>query len=140
MECAGLPALPRREISRAQGNYLQDRWTILPCARFEKRRQAAALHTLRESAYRTLNSLACVHKPWCISLRKLRYAKASLNLLANLEHEFRIFRHPIWLGSADGQHELDLSVSWRKGIRNCGAMAGGAADGFARSAAHRLRQ
>src|SRR5271165_3754258 len=40
-------------------------------------------------------------------------AKTKKKLLANLEHEFRVPRHPVWLGTSDGQHERHLRVPGR---------------------------
>jgi len=38
----------------------------------------------------------------------LTNGKTKTEFLANLEHEFRVYGHTVWLGPADGQHEFDL--------------------------------
>ena len=38
------------------------------------------------------------------------HAKTTAELLANLEHEFRLLGNPIWLGAADGEHEFDIQL------------------------------
>src|SRR5450432_1023973 len=42
------------------------------------------------------------------------YAKAAIKFLADLEHELRFPRHPVWLGLADGQYERHLWLSGRE--------------------------
>src|ERR1700735_5030528 len=38
------------------------------------------------------------------------HAKTAPELLADLEHELRLFGHPVRLGPADGQHEFHLHL------------------------------
>src|SRR6185503_7379577 len=38
------------------------------------------------------------------------YAETTLELLADLEHEFRVPRHSVWLGFTAREHEPDLQV------------------------------
>ena len=47
-------------------------------------------------------------------IERSSHAKTALKLLANLEHEFRIFWHSIRLGVANGQYERHLPVSRRQ--------------------------
>src|SRR6185369_15073392 len=48
-------------------------------------------------------------------IRNIFYAETTLELLADLEHEFRISRHSVWLGFAARKHEPDLQVPARRG-------------------------
>ena len=66
--------------------------------------------------------------------------QARAQLLADLEHEFRLSGHPVWLGPADGQHERHLRVPGRACRPDSDSVAGRAADRAADSAAHRPRQ
>src|ERR1035437_2185570 len=68
------------------------------------------------------------------------HAKTTTKLLADLEHEFWLLRHPVRVGSADAQHERHLPIPGREGIRTGRAVAGRATDRVAGTAHHRLRQ
>ena len=51
-------------------------------------------------------------------------------VLADLEHELRLSRHPVRLGAADGQHERHLRVPGRARRSDSDSVAGGPADGL----------
>src|SRR5271169_6573596 len=68
------------------------------------------------------------------------YGQATTNLLANLEHELRFPRHPVWLGIADGEHERHLRIPGRAGRSDSDFVAGRAAHRIDRAADHRPRQ
>ena len=40
--------------------------------------------------------------------RSSNNGKAHTWILGNLEHELRLYGHPIWMGPSNGQHESDL--------------------------------
>src|SRR5215207_7607463 len=64
--------------------------------------------------------------------------EAPLELLADLEHEFRVPRHSIWLGLAARQYERHLRKARRKSRSTANSLACSASHGFDRSADHRL--
>ncbi len=66
--------------------------------------------------------------------------QARAQLLANLEHELRLSRHPVWLGPADGQHERYLRISRRACRPDSDPLACRAVDRASDSTAHRPRQ
>src|SRR5215211_4652060 len=70
--------------------------------------------------------------------KDLSYAETTLELLADLEHEFRVPRHSIWLGLAARQHERHLRKARRKSGSTADSLAGCTAHGIDRSTHHRL--
>src|SRR6185295_16805176 len=47
-------------------------------------------------------------------IKRISYAETTLELLADLEHEFRVPRDSVWLGVAACQHEPDLPIPARR--------------------------
>src|SRR5271165_2496092 len=70
----------------------------------------------------------------------LRDAETAKKLLANLEHEFRVPRHSVWLGPADGQYERHLRVSGGASGPDPDSMVGGSAYWITRTTHHRALQ
>src|SRR5580704_19627540 len=58
-------------------------------------------------------------------------------LLADLEHELRLPRDPVWLGAADGQHERHLRIPGSARRPDSDPVAGRAAHRVDRPADHR---
>src|SRR5678816_3730991 len=58
------------------------------------------------------------------------YGQTPTLLLANLEHELRLSRDSVRLGTADGEHEPDLQVSGRIGRPDPAALARRTTDGL----------
>src|SRR5262249_60931781 len=65
------------------------------------------------------------------------HGETTTPLLADLEHELRLPRHPVRLGAADGQHERHLRVPRGPGRPDPDALAGRAPHRPPRAAAHR---
>src|SRR5215469_14812508 len=65
-----------------------------------------------------------------------RNAETTKEPLADLEHEFRVPRHSVWLGAADGQHERYLRIPRCACRSDSHFVAGSSADGIDRSAHH----
>src|SRR6185369_12049183 len=71
-------------------------------------------------------------------IRNIFYEQTTLELLADLEHEFRISRDSVWLGFAARKHEPDLQVPARRGKLASVSLARWSNHGFAHSTDHRL--
>src|SRR5450631_1561196 len=80
-----------------------------------------------------------IHSPvWRREKRdRLNDSKTTQELLADLEHEFWVPRHPVWLGIADGQHERHLRISGRSRGPDSDPVARGPAHRSAGAAYHR---
>ena len=72
--------------------------------------------------------------------RRRPHAETATELLADLEHELRLPRHSVRLGTADGQHERDLRVSARQARSDPDALARGSADRPDHPADHRAHE
>src|SRR5258706_4515807 len=64
-------------------------------------------------------------------------AQTPAAILADLEHELRVLRDPVRLGTADGEHERHLRIPWRACRPNPNFMAGRTAHRSHRAANHR---
>src|SRR5260370_10065058 len=68
------------------------------------------------------------------------YGQTTTHVLADLEHELRFPRHPVWLGVTDGEHECHLRIPGRQGRSDSDSLARRAADWIDCAADHRTRQ
>src|SRR5262249_2536171 len=65
-------------------------------------------------------------------------AKTTLELLADLEHEFWFHGDPVWLGITAREHEWYLPLSWSKARAGPDLVAGRSGNWFDCAANHRL--
>ena len=68
------------------------------------------------------------------------HGKTATHVLADLELELRLFRYPVRLGIADGEHERHLRIPGRAGRSDPDSVAGRAADWIAGAADRRPGQ